>query len=38
MEITKVVKPFIKRGWPNIFVNIVYVCDVLVGGDVTVTK
>ncbi len=26
MEITKVVKPFIRRGWPNTFGNIVYVC------------
>ncbi len=25
MEITKVVKPFIKWGWPNTFGNIVYV-------------
>ncbi len=25
MEMTKVVKPFIKRGWPNTFGNIVYV-------------
>ncbi len=25
MEITKVVKPFIKRGWPNTFGNIVYI-------------
>ncbi len=25
MEITKVVKPFIRRGWPNAFGNIVYV-------------
>ncbi len=25
MGITKVVKPFIKRGWPNTFGNIVYV-------------
>ncbi len=25
MEITKVVKPLIKRGWPNTFANIVYV-------------
>ncbi len=24
MEITKVVKPFIRRGWPNTFCNIVY--------------
>ncbi len=24
MEITKVVKPFIRRGWPNTFGNIVY--------------
>ncbi len=24
MEITKVVKPFIRRGWPNTFANIVY--------------
>ncbi len=24
MEITKVVKPFIKRGWPNTLGNIVY--------------
>ncbi len=24
MEITKVVKPFITRGWPNTFGNIVY--------------
>ncbi len=24
MEITKVVKPFIRRRWPNTFVNIVY--------------
>ncbi len=26
MENTKVVKPFIRRGWPNTFGNIVYVC------------
>ncbi len=26
MEITKVVKPFIRRGWPNMFGNIVCVC------------
>ncbi len=26
MEITKVVKPFIRRGWPNTFGNIVCVC------------
>ncbi len=25
MEITKVVKPFIKRGWLNTFGNIVYI-------------
>ncbi len=25
MEITKVVKPFIRRGWPNTFGNIVHV-------------
>ncbi len=25
MEITKVVKPFIRRGWPNTFGYIVYV-------------
>ncbi len=25
MEMTKVVKPFIRRGWPNTFGNIVYV-------------
>ncbi len=25
MEITKVVKPFIRRGWPNTFGNIVYI-------------
>ncbi len=25
MEITKVVKPFIKRGWPNTFRKIVYI-------------
>ncbi len=25
MEITKVVKSFIKRGWPNTFGNIVYI-------------
>ncbi len=25
MEITKGVKPFIRRGWPNTFGNIVYV-------------
>ncbi len=25
MEITKVIKPFIKRGWPNTFGNIVYI-------------
>ncbi len=25
MEITKVVKPFIRRGWPNTFGNMVYV-------------
>ncbi len=25
MEITKVVKPFIRRGWTNTFGNIVYV-------------
>ncbi len=25
MEITKVVKPFIRRGWPNTFDNIVYI-------------
>ncbi len=24
MEITKVVKPFIRRGWPNTFGKIVY--------------
>ncbi len=24
MEITKVVNPFIRRGWPNTFDNIVY--------------
>ncbi len=24
MEITKVVKPFVRRGWPNTFGNIVY--------------
>ncbi len=26
MENTKVVKPFIRRGWPNTFGNIVYIC------------
>ncbi len=26
MEITKVVKPFIRRGWPNTFGNTVCVC------------
>ncbi len=26
MEIAKIVKPFIKRGWPNTFGNIVYIC------------
>ncbi len=25
MEITKVVKPFIRRGWPKTFANIVYI-------------
>ncbi len=38
MEITKVVKPFIRRGWPNTFGNIVYImyinfyfgCDLIV--------
>ncbi len=25
MEITKVVKPFIRKGWPNTFGNIVYI-------------
>ncbi len=25
MEIIKVVKPFIRRGWPNTFGNIVYI-------------
>ncbi len=25
MEITKLVKPLIKRGWPNTFDNIVYI-------------
>ncbi len=25
MEIAKVVKPFIRRGWPNTFGNIVYI-------------
>ncbi len=25
MEITKEVKPFIRRGWPNTFGNIVYI-------------
>ncbi len=25
MEITKVDKPFIRRGWPNTFANIVYI-------------
>ncbi len=25
MDITKVVKPFIRRGWHNTFANIVYV-------------
>ncbi len=27
MEIIKVVKPFIRRGWPNTFGNIVYIQD-----------
>ncbi len=26
MEITKVVKNFIRRGWTNTFANLVYVC------------
>ncbi len=30
MEITKVVKPFIRRGWPNTFGNIVYVKQKLI--------
>ncbi len=32
MEINKVVKPFIRRGWPNTFGNIVYIsmCEYLV--------
>ncbi len=29
MEITKVVKPFIRRGWPNTFGNIVYITLVI---------
>ncbi len=29
MEITKVVKPFIKRGWPNTFGNRVYITHIL---------
>ncbi len=27
MEITKIVKPFIRRGWPNTFGNIVYLSN-----------
>ncbi len=27
MEITKVVKPFIRRGWPYTFGNIVYILE-----------
>ncbi len=29
MEITKIVKPFIKMGWPNTFGNIVYIVEIL---------
>ncbi len=32
MEITKVVKPFIRRGGPNTFVNIVHVSDMFLTG------
>ncbi len=28
MKITKVVKPFIKMGWPNTFGNIVYIAEI----------
>ncbi len=30
MEITKVVKPFIRRGWPNTFGNIVYIIIIII--------
>ncbi len=31
MEIIKVVKPFIRRGWPNTFGNIVYISLIFSG-------
>ncbi len=30
MEIIKVVKPFIRRGWPNTFGNIVYIMNSII--------